>query len=624
MEEASHGQKQAVKAFIPPLPYPQRFNKEIKDQHFPKFFEVFKKLDINIPLAKALEQMPLYAKFLKELINKKRSWHEKETVLLTEECSAVIQRGIPPKLKDLGSFIVSCTIGKMTLEKALCNLGASINLMPLSMMRKLAIEEIKPTRMSLVMADRSIKTPNGVVKNLLVKVGEFIFPADFVILDTKEEVNNSIILGRSFLSIARAIIDVEKGEMIVRVHNEQMVINVFNLMQHLPEQESYMRVDMIEGLVEEMLEANYQEQQEEEREGVQEVMEEQVAEISIEEKVEQDKTEEMPKQELKPLPTHLKYAFLGGVETLPVIINSFLSIEEEIKPVEILKAHKTALGWTIGDINGISPAIFMHKILLEEDSRPIVHHQRRLNPTMKEVVQKKVMKLWNAGIIYPIFDSSWVSPVQMVPKKGGMIVISNEKNESIPTRTVTGWRMCINYRRLNEATRKYHFPLPFIDHMLERLVGHAYYCFLDRYSRVPEGIVLGHKVSSKGIEVDRAKIEVIEKLPVPVNVKAMRSFLGHAGDVAIGAILGQKKDKLHHVIYYASKVLNEAQKNYTTTEKELLAIVYAFDKFRQYLIGSKVIVYTDHVVLKYFMSKQDPKPRLIRRVLLLQEFDIEV
>ncbi|XP_057719818.1 uncharacterized protein LOC130934248 [Arachis stenosperma] len=173
MEESSQGQKQVEKTFTPPLPYPQRFNKETKDQHLPKFLEVFKKLEINIPLAEALEQMPLYAKFLKELINKKRSWHEKETVLLTEECSAVIQRGIPPKLKDPGSFVVSCIIAKMTLDKVLCELGASINLMPLSMMRKLAIEELKPTRMSLVMVDRSIKTPNGIVENLLVK---FVVP----------------------------------------------------------------------------------------------------------------------------------------------------------------------------------------------------------------------------------------------------------------------------------------------------------------------------------------------------------------------------------------------------------------------------------------------------------------
>ncbi|XP_020963432.1 uncharacterized protein LOC110265033 [Arachis ipaensis] len=184
-------------------------------------------------------------------------------MLLTEECSTVLQKGIPPKLKDPGSFVVSCTIGKMTLDKALCDLGASINLMPLSMMRKLAIEELKPTRMSLVMEDRSIKTPNGIVENLLVKVGDFIFPADFVILDTEEEGNNSIILGRPFLATARAIIDVEKGEMIFRVHNEQMVLNVFKSMQHPPELEDHLRVDMIESLVEEMLDINHHEQEEE-------------------------------------------------------------------------------------------------------------------------------------------------------------------------------------------------------------------------------------------------------------------------------------------------------------------------------------------------------------------------
>ncbi|XP_015968472.1 uncharacterized protein LOC107492021 [Arachis duranensis] len=230
IEESSQGHKQVEKTFTPPFPYPQRFNKETKDQHFPNFLEVFKKLEINILLAEASKQMPLYAKFLKELINKKRSWHEKETVLLTEECSTLIQRGIPPKLKDPGSFVVSCTIGKMTLDKALCDLGASINLMPLLMMRKLSIEKLKPTRMLLVMADRSIKIPNGIVENLLVKVGEFIFPADF-------------------------------GEIIFRVHNEQMVINVFKAMQHPPEQEDYMRVDMIESLVEEILEAKHHEQQ---------------------------------------------------------------------------------------------------------------------------------------------------------------------------------------------------------------------------------------------------------------------------------------------------------------------------------------------------------------------------
>ncbi|KAL5538359.1 hypothetical protein UlMin_045707 [Ulmus minor] len=330
---------------------------------------------------------------------------------------------------------------------------------------------------------------------------------------------------------------------------------------------------------------------------------------------------------------------------------------------------------------------------------------------MQEVVKKEVVKLMDAGIIYPISDSSWVSPVQVVPKKGGMTVVKNDKNELIPTRTVTGWRVCIDYRKLNDATRKDHFPLPFIDQMVERLSGHEYYCFLDGYSgynqislapedqekttftcpygtfayrRMPfglcnapatfqrcmmsifsdmvekyiercvdtnlvlnwekchfmvrEGIVLGHRISVKGIEVDRAKIDVIEKLPPPTNVKGVRNCLlafetlkeklisspiivapdwelpftlmCDASDYAIGAVLGQRKGKIFHVIYYASKVLNDAQLNYATTEKELLAVVYAFDKFRSYLIGSKVIVYTDHSALRW--------------ILLLQEFDLEI
>ena len=124
----------------------------------------------------------------------------------------------------------------------------------------------------------------------------------------------------------------------------------------------------------------------------------------------------------------------------------------------------------------------MHRIMMEEDYKPVRQPQRRLNPTMKEEVRKEVLKLLEAGLIYPISDSAWVSPVQVVPKKGGMTVVRNEKNDLIPTRTVTSWRMCIAYRKLNEATRKDHFPLPFMDQMPERLVGQTYYCFLDGYS----------------------------------------------------------------------------------------------------------------------------------------------
>ncbi|XP_020970210.1 uncharacterized protein LOC110268413 [Arachis ipaensis] len=148
-KEVIQRQQQGVKIITPPLPYPQRFNKETKDQHFRKFLETFKKLEINIPLAEALEQMPLYAKFLKELINRKRSWLEKETVLLTEECSALIRKGLPPKLEDPGSFFLPCTLGNLLINKGMCDLGASINLIPSSLVKNLGIGEVKPIQMSL-------------------------------------------------------------------------------------------------------------------------------------------------------------------------------------------------------------------------------------------------------------------------------------------------------------------------------------------------------------------------------------------------------------------------------------------------------------------------------------------
>nr|GEZ51256.1 DNA-directed DNA polymerase [Tanacetum cinerariifolium] len=302
----------------------------------------------------------------------------------------------------------------------------------------------------------------------------------------------------------------------------------------------------------------------------------------------------------------------------------------------------------------------------------------------------------------------WVSPVHCVPKKGGFTVVENEENEVILTRLVTGWRACIDYRKLNEATRKDHFPLPFMDQMLERLAGNEYYCFLDGFSgyfqipidprdqekttftcpygtftyrRMPfglcnapgtfqrcvlaifydmvektmevfmddfsvfgnsfknclsrldkmlqmcedtklclnwekshfmvkEGIILGHKISKNEIEVDKAKIDVITKLPHPTTVK--------------GTVLGQRYEKHFRPIHYASKTLTEAESNYTTTEKEMLAIVYAFEKFRSYLIMNKCIVHIDHSALKHLFAKKDAKARLLRWVLLLQEFDFNV
>nr|XP_025616912.1 uncharacterized protein LOC112709230 [Arachis hypogaea] len=217
MEESSQEQRKEVKIYTPPLPYPQRLQKELNDQQFPKFLE--------------------------ELINKRRSWHEKETIMLTEECSAVIQKGLPPKLKDRRSFFLPCTIGNISIDKDLCDLGVSINLIPYSMMRRLCIEEVKSTQMSLELVDKSVVLPKGVIENLLVKVDKFIFPTDFVILDLGEEGSDSIILERPFLATARAIIDVEQGELTLRVHDESITLNVFPEAQHTDEKENCMNDD---------------------------------------------------------------------------------------------------------------------------------------------------------------------------------------------------------------------------------------------------------------------------------------------------------------------------------------------------------------------------------------------
>ena len=191
--------------------------------------------------------------------------------------------------------------------------------------------------------------------------------------------------------------------------------------------------------------------------------------------------EDAPKVELKQLPPDLRYAFLGPNSTYPIIVNAQLNGEQVDKLLRRVRDHRKIIGYTIDDLKGISPSFCMHRIHLEDDCTPTIEHQRRLNPNMREVVKKEIMKLLDAGIIYPISDSNWVSPIHVVPKKGGMTVIKNEHNELIPTRTVTGWRMCIDYRKLNKATRKDHFPLPFIDQLLERLAQHSFFYYLDGY-----------------------------------------------------------------------------------------------------------------------------------------------
>ena len=164
-----------------------------------------------------------------------------------------------------------------------------------------------------------------------------------------------------------------------------------------------------------------------------------------------------------------------------MVISSLLSASQEDSLLGILKKNKQAIRWKITDLKGISPAVCTHHISLEEEEKSVKQPQRRLNPHMQEVVRAEVRKLLRASIIYPISDSTWVSPTQVVPKKSGVTTVHNEKGEEMPTRLTTSWRVSIDYRRLNEVTRKDHFLLPFMDQLLERIFGHPFYCFLDGY-----------------------------------------------------------------------------------------------------------------------------------------------
>ncbi|XP_024027977.1 uncharacterized protein LOC112093540 [Morus notabilis] len=192
--------------------------------------------------------MPSYMKFMKEILSNKRKLEEYETDALTEECSAILQKKLPPKLKDPGSFTIPCTIGNSFFDKALSDLGASINLMSLSVYRKLGLGEVKSTTISLYLADRSIKYPRGIIEDVLVKVDKFIFPADFIVLDMEEGQEILIILGRPFLATGRTLINVQKGHLILRFQ-EHVTFNVLKVMKYPDDAESCLKVDIVEDCV---------------------------------------------------------------------------------------------------------------------------------------------------------------------------------------------------------------------------------------------------------------------------------------------------------------------------------------------------------------------------------------
>ncbi|GJS29719.1 reverse transcriptase domain-containing protein [Tanacetum coccineum] len=490
----------------PSIPYPSRRNDEKRrekaNDQIEKFYKIFQDMSFEISLADALILMPKFASTLKALIGNKEKLSEMARTPLNEHCSAVILNKLPEKLGDPGKFLIPCDFPRMDECLALADLGASINLMPLSVWKKLSLPELTPTCMTLELADRSITQPIGIAEDVYLKVGKFKFPADFVVVDFDADPRVPLILGRSFLKTGRALIDVYEGELTLRVGKEAVTFNLDQTSRYSSNYDDMTanRIDVIEMACEEysqevlgfsdviasgnptpyydpiistssptltpfgdsdflleevdaflalkddptspevadsyydlegdilLLEAflnddpslppltqgNY-------------FLEIQKELKVCEAKNDKSSIDEPPEVELKDLTPHLEYAFLEGDDKLPVIIAKDLSVEEKAALIKVLKSHKRAITWKLSDIKGINLEFCTHKIFMEEDYKLAVQHQRQVNPKIHDIIKKDVEKLLDAGLIYPISDSPWVSLVHCVPKKVALLLLKMMK-----------------------------------------------------------------------------------------------------------------------------------------------------------------------------------------------------
>nr|GEX29750.1 reverse transcriptase domain-containing protein [Tanacetum cinerariifolium] len=484
----------------PLIPYPSRMQDQklcdkANDQ-CEKFFQIFKDLNFNISFVDALILMPKFGPSIKSLLTNKD-------------------------------------------KLSLVDLGASINLMPLSVWNKLTLLDLSPTCMTLELVDRLISYPIGVAGDVYVKVSTFHFLADFVVVDFDADPRVPLILGRSFLKIGRALIDVFEGELILRVGKEAITFNLDQTSRYSANYSDMTanRIDVIDMACEEFS---------------QEVLG--FSDIDAFLAIEDDPTSSKVDQYYVDSEgdTLLLEAFLNDDPSLPPPNqgNYLPEVNKELKICEA-KSNKSSI-----------------------DEPP----ERCMMAIFHDMIEKTIEVFMDD---FSIFENSFQICLSYLEK---MLKRCEDTN------------LCLNWE-------KSHFM-------------------------VKEGTVLGYKISKEGNEVDKAKVDVITKLPHPTTVKGIQSFLGHASfyrsDFSIGTVLGQRQEKHFRPIHYASKTMIEAESNYTTTKKEMLAVVCAFEKLWSYLIMNKSIVYTDHYSLKYLFAKKYFKARLLRWVLLLQEFTFKV
>ncbi|GJU61488.1 reverse transcriptase domain-containing protein, partial [Tanacetum coccineum] len=623
---------------------------------------------------KAKPNLPYPSRLKKEKIREKDDILASKFMEIFRKANAVVLKKLPEKLGDPGRFLIPCDFSEFDSYLALADLGASINLMPLSIWKKLQLPGLTETKMVLELADRTISKPTGVAENVFVKVGKFYFPADFVVLDFIADPRVPLILGRPFLRTAHALIDVYEGEIILRNDDQSLTLKCGDAPSiSYNNLESLKKVDLIDVTCEEysqevlgfsdsvaynnpspyydpivstssptltpfdesdfllfeeadafiaiddepvspvfnatyydpegdilILEAllnseplpplpnqgNYFPENQRDLKVIE------PKKSSVEYATSYEPKDEIPEVELKELPPHLEYAFLEENNKLPVIISKDLSQEEKTSLINVLKNRKQAIAWKLSDIRGIDPEFCSHKILLEDDYEFYCfldgfsgYFQIPIDPKDQE-------------------KTTFTCPYGTFAYRRMPFGLCNAPG------TFQRCMMAIFHDMIEKTMEVFMANL---DKMLKRCEDTKLALNWEKsHFMVKEGIVLGHKISRKGIEVDKAKVDVISKLPHPTTYVPIRNF-------RIPSI-----EKHFRPIHYASKTMTEAETNYTTTEKEMLAVVYAFEKFRSYLIMNKSVVYTDHSALKYLFNKKDAKARLLRWVLLLQEFDFKV
>ncbi|XP_023772671.1 uncharacterized protein LOC111921348 [Lactuca sativa] len=357
---------------ITSAPFPSRLASTKREREDDEIMAMFRKVEINIPLLDAITQIPRYAKFLKELCTSKKKLKGNQTVKVGENVLPLLQKRLPKKCKDPGVFTVSCKMGKLFVPRAMLDLGASINVLPYSSYKTMGIGPLSKTGVVIQLAGRSLVHPKGVLEDVLVQVNELVFPADFYVLDMGDEntpQSNSILLGKPFMSTAKTKIDVA-NDVIDTCTNDCLEMSSQDVL-----------ITILSKQFDETGIKNLADKYTLEDELIEVINSLEKAELMRVEPPHMKLTSSNPKLlpsivqpptlELKALPDHLKYAYLGEEKTLLVIISNKLSIAEEDKLVTLLKRYKKAIGWTIADIKGLIPSLCMHKILMEEDFKPI-------------------------------------------------------------------------------------------------------------------------------------------------------------------------------------------------------------------------------------------------------------